>query len=729
MAQNDVNIKINVDATQAEQQTVNVRKRMRELMDTMTQLQLQGKEGTVAYASAAKELGKLKDAMGDTAAQARILSDDFFKQRAAMEGLSVGLNIFSGLSQAAALCGIENSELTETLTKLQAAQNLANTAMNIAKALNKDTALMTAFRTLNTKELNGELTEEVANEVKATASTNALNSAEKTATITGKGLTLTLKGIGTAIKSIPIVGWIAAAVTALMVLKGKLDRTREEQRKAYEDTQKQYKEAQDKINKSVADTVVKFDKLRFQYEKLGDTVQEKNKFIKEHQGAFNELGLSIKSVEDAEDAFVKNKTKFIDALMAKAKAAAAFDTATERFVKIFENKKIIEENNKLAESLRKVWESQGVSQADIEKSLKTYADANANLQSEINATMTEIESLYGVMGDESPDVPQTIKNTVVEVADEADEFERLNGYVDTTIGYFKKFKEFEDEHKDFPPLEVVSTEELENTIPLIQQVYNEVDEASEEHSRKLDKQLQDEYDKIERNRKARIAAFEAVGQIAQQFSDLTSSLMDAELEHVGDNERHQADIRKKYARMNFASQVASIGIDTAKGIMSVWSTAGEAGPILGPILGAIQTAMIAGIGVAQTVKAKNAMNKALSGKAARGAFVTGRSHSEGGELYELEGGEAVLNKKAMSIPSFRTLASAMNESTGGVSFTNGISSSSSISAFTAEVSEDTVQRIVQNTIAGVTAIPVVVTENSITSAQRNVSVLQKRATF
>lgn len=728
MAQN-IDIKINVDASQAEQQTVNVRKRMRELMDTMTQLQLQGKEGTAAYASAAKELGKLKDAMGDTAAQARILSDDFFKQRAAMEGLSVGLNIFSGLSQAAALCGIENSELTETLTKLQAAQNLANTAMNIAQALNKDTALMTALRTLNTKELNGELTEEVANEVKVTASTNALNTAEKTATTTGKGLTLTLKGIGTAIKSIPVVGWITAAVTALMVLKGKLDRAREEQKKAYEDTQKQYKEAQDKINKSVADTVVKFDKLRFQYEKLGDTVQEKNKFIKEHQGAFNELGLSIKSVEDAEDAFVKNKTKFIDALMAKAKAAAAFDTATEKFVKIFENKKIIEENNKLAESLRTVWESQGVSQAEIEKSLKTYTVANDELQGEINATIADIESLYEVMGDESTDVPQTIKNTVVEVADEADEFERLNGYVDTTIKYFKEFKEFEEQHKDKPPLEVVNTEELENTIPLIQQVYGEVDEASEEHARKLDKQLQDEYDRIERNRKARIAAFEDAGQIAQEFSDLTSSLMDAELEAVGNNEKAQANIKKKYAKMNFASQVASIGIDTAKGIMSVWSTAGEAGPILGPILGAVQTALIAGIGIAQTVKAKNAMNKALSGKAARGAFVTGRSHSQGGELWELEAGEAVLNKKAMSIPSFRALASAMNESTGGVSFNSSFNGNNSSTVLKADIPEDTVRMIVTDTVSAITAIPVVVTESSITSAQRNVRVLQTRATF
>lgn len=717
MAQNDINIKVQVDTSQAEKSTINYRQRVRELKDEMTALQLAGKENSAEYKALANELGKITDAMGDTSAQARILSDDFFKQRAAMEGLSVGVNIFSGLTQAAALCGAENEDLQEVLVKLQAAQNLANTAMNIAKALNKDTALMTALRMDVTKELNSTLTTNTVATEGATVATQSLNTAEVTATTTSKGLSLSIKSIGAAIKSIPIVGWITAAVTALMVLKSKLDTVREEQKKAYEETQKQYTEAQDKINKSVADTVVKFDKLRYEYEKLGDTVEEKNKFIKEHQGAFNELGLSIRSVEDAEDAFVKNKTKFIDALMAKAQAAAAFDTATEKFVKIFENKRIIEENNKLAESLRTVWESQGVSQSEIEKSLKSYTDANDNLQSEIDATMSEIESLYKVMGADDPikDTGDTIKdtgNTIKEVTALVEDFDAEMEQAMKGIDW-RTEKEKSDE---FWNSLFINMDEY-------QQKGEEIDRESLEYAEKTSNDLDDELAKIKRNKEERLRALQATADFAAGVSDVMNALMEDELSKVEGNQRKEQQIRKKYAQRQFALEINRIALDTASAIMGTWAGYSEMGPF-GIAAAAIQTAVIAALGVTQTIKAKTAMSNALAGKAARGAFVTGRSHSQGGELWELEGGEAVLNKRAMAIPAFRNLASAMNEATGGVSFSSKTMQGGS-PVLAASVSDEAIAKIV----AGIAAIPVVVTENDITTAQRNVSVIEQRSRF
>ena len=205
-----------------------------------------------------------------------------------------------------------------------------------------------------------------------------------------------------------------------------------------------------------------------------------------------------------------------------------------------------------------------------------------------------------------------------------------------------------------------------------------------------------------------------------QFSEMTSTMLEADLEKVKGNEEEEAKVRKKYARMTFLSQVASIGIDTAKAIMSIWSTAGQAG-LAAPAYGTAMTGLIMATGAAQVAKARAAMDNALSGKAAKGAFITGKSHSEGGELWELEGGEAVLNKKAMAVPAFRQLASDMNVATGGVSFTN----STSPSILTATLDPNTIATIV-NRIA---AIPVTVTEENITTAQRNVSVLENRSVF
>ena len=66
----------------------------------------------------------------------------------------------------------------------------------------------------------------------------------------------------------------------------------------------------------------------------------------------------------------------------------------------------------------------------------------------------------------------------------------------------------------------------------------------------------------------------------------------------------------------------------------------------------------------------------------------------------------------------------MNEATGGVSFSSKTMQGSS-PVLAASVSEEAIAKIV----AGITAIPVVVTENDITTAQRNVSVIEQRSRF
>ena len=79
----------------------------------------------------------------------------------------------------------------------------------------------------------------------------------------------------------------------------------------------------------------------------------------------------------------------------------------------------------------------------------------------------------------------------------------------------------------------------------------------------------------------------------------------------------------------------------------------------------------------------------------------------------------MLNKRAMSIPAYRNMASAMNVATGGVAFPG----TNPNMALTASIDESVIDRIV-NKIA---AIPVVVSEESITNAQRNVGVSVERS--
>ena len=701
----DVNFKITVDSSQAEQQTVNVQKRIRELMKLMTDLQLQGKANSVEYTNAAKELGRLKDAISDTRAQARIMSDDFFNLRAGMEALSLGTNVFSALTQSAALFGKENEELTKILGKLQAVTNLANAAMNIAKQLNKDSALMTALRVNATKELNTELSKEVVATEGAATATTTLSTAETTATTASTGLTTSLKGVGAAIKSIPVVGWIAAAVTALLALKSKLDDAREEQRKAYEETANKYKEAQDKVNSTAAQTIIKFELLSKKYSDLGDNVKAKTEFIKNNKSAFDELGLSVNSVKDAENALIENKDAFIAAEMQKAKAMAAREMATELMKQRLEAKQTLEEAQRLASTMEGIYASQGLSQEQISSqmagynnSIKEQEENIAQLDAQINKLFEDIE----IEGTKTTTTTTKNVKEVKEVIEDLDaEMARLYSYIPN-----KTEKQKNDEFWNG----------LIDPIDVYDDRLNQIMEEDEAYLRHLEEMSQREV-------QIRQAKWDIAAQGIAAFNDLVSAAYEDELSMAEGNEKEQQNIRKKYAKIQFIGQIASIASSAAKSIMEAWEAYGAI-PFAGPALAGAQTAVILGVSAAQTIAAKTAMNKALSGYAAKGAFVTGRSHAQGGELYELEGGEAVLSKKAMDVPAFRSLASAMNEAVGGVAYPNAGNVS-----LQATVSEDTIRRIVEETVAGVSAIPVVVTEHDITLAQRNVSVTNYRSRF
>lgn len=702
---NDVNFKITVDSSQAEQQTVNVQKRIRELMKLMTDLQLQGKANSVEYTNAAKELGRLKDAISDTRAQARIMSDDFFNLRAGMEALSLGTNVFSALTQSAALFGKENEELTKILGKLQAVTNLANAAMNIAKQLNKDSALMTAIRVNATKELNTELSKEVVATEGAATATTTLSTAETTATTASTGLTTSLKGVGAAIKSIPVVGWIAAAVTALLALKSKLDDAREEQRKAYEETANKYKEAQDKVNSTAAQTIIKFELLSKKYTDLGDNVKAKTEFIKNNKSAFDELGLSVNSVKDAENALIENKDAFIAAEMQKAKAVAAREMATELMKQRLEAKQTLEEAQRLASTMEGIYASQGLSQEQISSQMAGYNNSIKEQEENIAQLDAQINKLFEDIEIEGTKTTTTTTNNVKEVKEVIEDLDaemaRLYSYIPN-----KTEKQKNDEFWNG----------LIDPIDEYDDRLNQIMEEDEAYLRHLEEMSQREV-------QIRQAKWDIAAQGIAAFNDLVSAAYEDELSMAEGNEKEQQNIRKKYAKIQFIGQIASIASSAAKSIMEAWEAYGAI-PFAGPALAGAQTAVILGVSAAQTIAAKTAMNKALSGYAAKGAFVTGRSHAQGGELWELEGGEAVLSKKAMDVPAFRSLASAMNEAVGGVAYPNAGNVS-----LQATVSEDTIRRIVEETVAGVSAIPVVVTEHDITLAQRNVSVTNYRSRF
>ena len=89
------------------------------------------------------------------------------------------------------------------------------------------------------------------------------------------------------------------------------------------------------FNKNVGDSsggmVASVKKLSNEWKKLGGNFDEQKKFIEQNKSEFDKLGISIKSVSDAENAFVLNKDTLVASIIARAKATATMDIAAEKY--------------------------------------------------------------------------------------------------------------------------------------------------------------------------------------------------------------------------------------------------------------------------------------------------------------------------------------------------------------------------------------------------------------
>jgi len=115
---------------------------------------------------------------------------------------------------------------------------------------------------------------------------------------------------------------------------------------------------------------------------------------------------------------------------------------------------------------------------------------------------------------------------------------------------------------------------------------------------------------------------------------------------------------------------------------------------------------------------------------ANGGMVQGKSHAQGGEKFavggrvvELEGGEAVINKRSTSM--FKGQLSAMNAAGGGVKFADG--GLMNMPSFASSQFNATSQ---QNMMGAMnTSSRVVVVEADITNSQNTVGLIEAEATF
>ena len=96
----------------------------------------------------------------------------------------------------------------------------------------------------------------------------------------------------------------------------------------------------DEFQKSVADTasgvLTTFDRLAKGWAELGNDMKAKEHYIIENRNAIDSLGVSVNNTVEAERLFNTGKDKFIESVMARARASAAMELASKEYKKAIE---------------------------------------------------------------------------------------------------------------------------------------------------------------------------------------------------------------------------------------------------------------------------------------------------------------------------------------------------------------------------------------------------------
>ena len=197
-------------------------------------------------------------------------------------------------------------------------------------------------------------------------------------------------------------------------------------------------------------------------------------------------------------------------------------------------------------------------------------------------------------------------------------------------------------------------------------------------------------------------------------------------------EKIQREAFERKKRMD----IAQVVIDTALAVAKIKLNAAvmASNPVtvsfMGMSLSQVGLAVAAGVAQIAVIAAQKFAQGGMIEEFANGGMVNGKSHAQGGEKFavggrvvELEGGEAVINKRSTAM--FRPQLSAMNSAGGGVKFADG--GLLNQPSFNQQQFNALGQNQMMGAMGG--SRKVVVVEADITDSQDSVSVIQAQATI
>ena len=250
-----------------------------------------GRESPIGQA-ALKQAAELQDKIGDLKAEVANLAHDGKNLQGALQlggAVAAGYGIAQGMM---ALTGSESEDLQKSLQQLMAVTTVLNGIETIRLALEKESSLMKL---------------KLAIQNKAIAATEWMVAAATGAT------TLSMQGLGVAIKNIPIVGWLLAIVAAVIAVIGILyamSKAEDDSKEVSEQLTAAYDRQKDAIDRVSKARLKGIDNLIRQRTEEGASIEEIGKLqiekLKEEEAARKE---NVKTEKEAIDKKNENYRK------------------------------------------------------------------------------------------------------------------------------------------------------------------------------------------------------------------------------------------------------------------------------------------------------------------------------------------------------------------------------------------------------------------------------------
>ena len=293
--------------------------------EQLIQMRASGMQNTIQYQQAGEELGKMRLQMKLVNAEMEFLANPNKALATLKAGLSGAATSASLVVGVMGLFNDKSEKMAELQTKIQSLMGIVVGLEGTYGMLKKSNTVMLAIENVRRKAIIASM----ALENKAKATNIALTRSEVTAQ----------KAFNLVAKANPYVLLFTAIATVVGGVWLLID------------ANKRARKELEEFNKSVAETAVtpiaKVEELSIKWNRLGDNLVAKKKFIEDNKKAFNELGLSILDVVDAENLLNNNKGAFISAMIERAKAAQYIKQQEENIRALVEAERNIEATKKL----------------------------------------------------------------------------------------------------------------------------------------------------------------------------------------------------------------------------------------------------------------------------------------------------------------------------------------------------------------------------------------------